>query len=153
MTLNPKKNVRSFQRLHQTQVSDRLAANFAGACAAGSLCSVIPASDYTNRPDVLGYLYLPRRGPADQTWSNPGSDFLAPVGALEYYQFYWLQTLFPGGQPTLLAQWSVLIPAAPLMAVIIATIDTRIHHKQSLKSCTVARHEKYCLSAMDLAGK
>jgi hypothetical protein len=83
----------------------------------------------------------------------PAVDFLAPVGALEYYQFYWLQTLFPGGQPTLLAQWSVLIPAAPLMAVIIATIDTRIHHKQSLKSCTVARHEKYCLSAMDLAGK
>jgi hypothetical protein len=54
----------------------------------------------------------------------PAVDFLAPVGALEYYQFYWLQKLFPGGQPTLLAQWSVLISAAPLMAVIITTIDT-----------------------------
>ncbi|ATU93677.1 hypothetical protein B5P45_05070 [Phyllobacterium zundukense] len=55
----------------------------------------------------------------------PAVDFLAPVGALDYYQFYWLQTLFPGGQPTLLAQWSVLISAAPLMAVIIAAIDKR----------------------------
>lgn len=55
----------------------------------------------------------------------PAVDFLAPVGALEYYQFYWLQRLFPGGQPTLLAQWSGLISAAPLMAVIIADIDRR----------------------------
>lgn len=53
----------------------------------------------------------------------PAVDFQAPVGALEYYQFYWLQTLFPGGQPTLLAQWSVLISAAPLMAAIIAVLD------------------------------
>ncbi|MDR6632902.1 hypothetical protein J2X72_001686 [Phyllobacterium sp. 1468] len=53
----------------------------------------------------------------------PAVDFLAPVGALEYYQFYWLQKLFPGGQPTLIAQWSVLISAAPLMAIIIAEID------------------------------
>ena len=55
----------------------------------------------------------------------PAVDFLAPVGALEYYQFYWLQKLFPGGQPTLIAQWSVLISAAPLMAMIIAEIDKR----------------------------
>ncbi|TDQ35009.1 hypothetical protein [Phyllobacterium brassicacearum] len=53
----------------------------------------------------------------------PAVDFLTPVGALDYYQFYWLQTLFPGGQPALLAQWSVLISAAPLMAVTIAAID------------------------------
>ena len=53
----------------------------------------------------------------------PAVDFQAPVGALEYYQFYWLQTLFPGGQPTLLAQWSALISAAPLMAAIIAVLD------------------------------
>ncbi len=53
----------------------------------------------------------------------PAVDFLAPVGALDYYQFYWLQKIFPGGQPTLIAQWSVLISAAPLMAVIIAVID------------------------------
>ena len=53
----------------------------------------------------------------------PAVDFLAPVGALEYYQFYWLQKLFPGGQPTLIAQWSVLISAAPLMAITIAQID------------------------------
>lgn len=53
----------------------------------------------------------------------PAVDFLAPVGALDYYQFYWLQKLFPGGQPTLIAQWSVLISAAPLMAVVVAAID------------------------------
>ncbi|WP_246663447.1 hypothetical protein [Phyllobacterium endophyticum] len=53
----------------------------------------------------------------------PAADFLAPVGALEYYQFYWLQTLFPAAQPTLIAQWSVLISAAPLIAVTIAQID------------------------------
>ncbi|UXN59722.1 hypothetical protein [Phyllobacterium zundukense] len=55
----------------------------------------------------------------------PAVDFLAPVGALEYYQFYWLQGLFPGGQPTLIAQWSVLISAAPLMAIILAEIDKK----------------------------
>ncbi|EJN03990.1 hypothetical protein [Phyllobacterium sp. YR531] len=53
----------------------------------------------------------------------PAVDFSAPVGALEYYQFYWLQTLFPGGQPTLLAQWSVLISSAPLMAAVVAIIE------------------------------
>jgi hypothetical protein len=53
----------------------------------------------------------------------PAVDILAPVGAQDYYQFYWLQTLFPDGQPTLLAQWSVLISAAPLMAIIVAAID------------------------------
>jgi hypothetical protein len=55
----------------------------------------------------------------------PAVDFLAPVGALDYYQFYWLQARFPGGHPAILAQWSVLISAAPLMAVIIAAIDKR----------------------------
>ncbi|WP_371929477.1 hypothetical protein [Phyllobacterium sp. 21LDTY02-6] len=55
----------------------------------------------------------------------PAIDFHTPAGALEYYQFYWLQSLFPGGQPTLLAQWSVLISAAPLMAVVAAAIDRR----------------------------
>ena len=55
----------------------------------------------------------------------PAVDFLAPVGGLEYYQFYWLQKLFPGGQPTLIAQWSVLISAAPLMAIILAEIDKK----------------------------
>ncbi|MGN7770530.1 hypothetical protein [Phyllobacterium sp. 22552] len=53
----------------------------------------------------------------------PAVDFQAPVGAMEYYQFYWLQTLFPSGQPTLLAQWSVLISAMPLMAAVIAVVD------------------------------
>ncbi|MHC1548551.1 hypothetical protein [Phyllobacterium sp. K27] len=53
----------------------------------------------------------------------PAVDFQTPVGALEYYQFYWLQTLFPGGQPTLLAQWSVLISAAPLMAAVTTIIN------------------------------
>lgn len=55
----------------------------------------------------------------------PAVDFLTPVGALEYYQFYWLQTVFPAGQPTLLAQWSVLVTAAPLMAITIAAIGKR----------------------------
>jgi hypothetical protein len=55
----------------------------------------------------------------------PAVDFLAPVGALDYYQFHWLQWLFPNGQPTLLAQWSALIVAAPLMAVIILDLDKR----------------------------
>ncbi len=55
----------------------------------------------------------------------PAVDFLAPVGALEYYQFYWLQKLFPGGQPTLIAQWSVLISAAPLVAIILVEIDKK----------------------------
>lgn len=53
----------------------------------------------------------------------PAVDFLTPVGALDYYQFHWLQALFPGGQPTLLAQWSVLLSSAPLMAITIAAID------------------------------
>ncbi len=55
----------------------------------------------------------------------PAVDFLAPVGALDYYQFYWLQRLFPNGQPTLLAQWSALIVAAPIMAVIVWDVDKR----------------------------
>lgn len=70
--------------------------------------------------DTYIYLDAAQRLKLDQI---PAVDFQAPVGALEYYQFYWLQTLFPNGQPTLLAQWSILISAAPLMAAVIAVIN------------------------------
>ncbi|MEP7454780.1 hypothetical protein [Phyllobacterium sp. SB3] len=70
--------------------------------------------------DTYIYLDAAQRLKLDQI---PAVDFQAPVGALEYYQFYWLQTLFPDGQPTLLAQWSVLISAAPLMAAVIAVVE------------------------------
>ncbi|WP_237143466.1 hypothetical protein [Phyllobacterium zundukense] len=89
-------------------------------CALSSLPLILPIGPMYW--DTYIYLDAAQRIKLGQI---PAVDFLAPVGALDYYQFYWLQTLFPGGQPTLLAQWSVLISAAPLMAVIIAAIDKR----------------------------
>ncbi|RCS25877.1 hypothetical protein DUT91_00890 [Phyllobacterium salinisoli] len=52
----------------------------------------------------------------------PNTDFLTPVGPLAYYIFALGLKLFPHAQPLLLAQWVILIVAAPLMAVIIQDV-------------------------------
>jgi len=52
----------------------------------------------------------------------PNTDFLAPVGPLAYYIFALGLKLFPNAQPLLLAQWVILIVAAPLMAVVIGNV-------------------------------
>jgi hypothetical protein len=69
----------------------------------------------------------------------PAVDFLAPVGALEYYQFYWLQTLFPGGQPTFLAQWSVLISACSAGSI----SDLRALPDQYAELSFLSRRERF----------
>ncbi len=46
----------------------------------------------------------------------PHVDFFVPVGALGYYTYRLVETLFPNGHMLLLAQWSMLIITLPLMA-------------------------------------
>lgn len=55
------------------------------------------------------------------TGQIPSVDFLTPAGPLGYYLFAWGLNLFAHAQPLLLAQWSTLAVAAPLM--IVALID------------------------------
>jgi len=52
----------------------------------------------------------------------PSVDFSAPAGPLGYYLFTWGLNLFSNAQPLLLAQWSILTVAAPLMAVVVADV-------------------------------
>ncbi|CAJ2335887.1 hypothetical protein ZBPBA_02885 [Brucella abortus] len=52
----------------------------------------------------------------------PGADFSMPVGPLGYYLFTAGLALFPKAQLLLLAQWSMLAAAAPLMAVVLGAI-------------------------------
>ncbi|KXF77100.1 hypothetical protein ATN84_12860 [Paramesorhizobium deserti] len=52
----------------------------------------------------------------------PNTDFLAPVGPLAYYIFALGLKLFPNAQPLLLAQWIILVVAAPLMAVVVKDV-------------------------------
>lgn len=55
----------------------------------------------------------------------PSVDFSMPVGPLGYYLFAWGLQLFPAAQPLLLAQWALLIVAAPLMAVVLWEVSLR----------------------------
>ncbi len=57
-----------------------------------------------------------------KTGQIPDTDFFAPVGPLGYYLFTVGLTLFPNAQLLLLAQWSMLIVAAPLMAFVLGAI-------------------------------
>ncbi|MDT6941403.1 hypothetical protein RI570_14880 [Brucella pseudogrignonensis] len=53
----------------------------------------------------------------------PSVDFFTPAGPLEYYLFTWGLNVFSHAQPVLLAQWSTLIIAAPLMAIVLCDVD------------------------------
>ncbi|MBA3446116.1 MAG: hypothetical protein H0T56_00630 [Pseudaminobacter sp.] len=55
----------------------------------------------------------------------PSIDFFAPVGALSYYLFAGALALFPNGQATLLAHWSLLAVTAPLMALVVWQVDVK----------------------------
>lgn len=55
----------------------------------------------------------------------PVLDFFAPVGPLGYYLFAGWLAVFPDGQPTLLAHWSLLAVTAPLMALVLLQVDAR----------------------------
>ena len=55
----------------------------------------------------------------------PNVDFFAPVGPLSYYIIAGLTLIFPHGQPSLLAPWSILVVSAPLMAVILWDVGSR----------------------------
>ncbi|MBD9375313.1 hypothetical protein IB238_22070 [Rhizobium sp. ARZ01] len=59
------------------------------------------------------------------TGQIPSVDFSTPVGPLGYYLFAWGLDLFPKAQPLLLAQWSILLVAAPLMAIVLTEISSR----------------------------
>jgi hypothetical protein len=52
-------------------------------------------------------------------------DFLAPVGPLGYYAVWAMSKLFPTGQPLLLAQWSMLLVTAPIMAILLIDVAGR----------------------------
>ncbi|MCC2095472.1 MAG: hypothetical protein KDJ29_01190 [Hyphomicrobiales bacterium] len=53
----------------------------------------------------------------------PNVAFFTPAGPLEYFGFALLQTLFPNGQILLIANWSVLIVALPLLAGAVAQVS------------------------------
>ena len=55
----------------------------------------------------------------------PILDFFTPVGPLGYYLFAGWLNLFPDGQPTLLAHWSLLAVTAPLMALVLWDVGAR----------------------------
>lgn len=55
----------------------------------------------------------------------PIVDFFAPVGPLGYYLAAGLIWLFPNGQPSLLAPWSLLIVSAPLMGIVLWEVGSR----------------------------
>ena len=55
----------------------------------------------------------------------PSVDFFAPVGPLGYWLFAGFVKLFPQGQPLLIAQWSLLLVSAPMMALVLADVDRR----------------------------
>lgn len=55
----------------------------------------------------------------------PGVDFSAPVGPLGYYLFTGGLALFPNAQPLLLAQWSLLVVTAPLLAMVLTEVSAR----------------------------
>ena len=70
------------------------------------------------------YLYLDAAQRIN-TGQIPSVDFSTPGGPLGYYLFTWGITLFPHAQTLLLAQWSLLAVAAPLMIIIIADVDRK----------------------------
>ncbi|MGF6177039.1 hypothetical protein [Ensifer sp. 4252] len=55
----------------------------------------------------------------------PSVDFFAPVGALGYYLFAALQSVFPSGHPLLLASWCLLIVTGPLIGLVMLDIQKR----------------------------
>ena len=55
----------------------------------------------------------------------PARDFATPVGPLGYYLFAIGLTVFPVGQPVLLAQWSILVVTAPLLAMVLHDVAKR----------------------------
>lgn len=59
------------------------------------------------------------------TGQAPILDFFTPVGPLGYYLFAALAYIFPNGQPTLIAHWSLLLVSAPLMALVLRDVDRR----------------------------
>lgn len=70
------------------------------------------------------YLYLDA-AQRIRTGQIPAVDFLTPVGPLGYYLFAWELDMFPHAQPLMLAQWSLLAVAAPLMAVVLADLGAQ----------------------------
>jgi hypothetical protein len=48
----------------------------------------------------------------------PIRDFFVPVGPLDYYLFAAVLAIFPGGPAVLIAQWSMLLVTAPLIALV-----------------------------------
>nr|WP_210318349.1 hypothetical protein [[Ochrobactrum] quorumnocens] len=70
------------------------------------------------------YLYLDAAQRIN-TGQIPSVDFFTPVGPLGYYLFSWGMKLFPQAQSLLLVQWSTLAVAAPLMAVVLAEVESR----------------------------
>lgn len=68
------------------------------------------------------YIYLDAAQRID-TGQIPSVDFFTPAGPLGYYLFAWGLNVFSYAQPMLLAQWSTLVVAAPLMGLVVAGID------------------------------
>lgn len=55
----------------------------------------------------------------------PSVDFFTPVGGLGYYLFAGLQSIFPNGQPLLLASWCLLLVSGPLIALVVFDVQKR----------------------------
>ena len=72
--------------------------------------------------DLALYLDVDNRIRSGQ-W--PLVDFLTPVGPLGYWLYSGLATLFPNGQPLLLAQWSPMLVTVPALALVLCQLDSR----------------------------
>ncbi|MER0239318.1 hypothetical protein [Fulvimarina sp. MAC8] len=55
----------------------------------------------------------------------PSVDFFAPAGPLGYWLFASLNEIFTQAQPALLAQYMILVIAAPLLAAVLMDVDRR----------------------------
>lgn len=70
------------------------------------------------------FIYLDAAGRIAQG-QTPIVDFFAPVGPLGYYLFALFEWLFPKGNPLLIADWCILVVAAPAMSLVLVDIGSR----------------------------
>ncbi len=92
------------------------------ACPCRADWSVEHPADRSNWPDVLGYLSLSRCSATHKHRANSLGRFLHPGRPAGVLSLSWGKRLFPQAQSLLLVQWSTLVVAAPLMAVVLAEV-------------------------------
>ncbi|MDF2120096.1 hypothetical protein PY365_31495 [Roseiarcaceae bacterium H3SJ34-1] len=93
-----------------------------GCCVVAMVLLALPIrlSVGANYWDIVVYYDAAQRLAFGQV---PHTDFFTPVGGLGYYLFAAVKTIWPQAHPILAVQWSILVIAAPCMAVILRGVD------------------------------